>query len=478
MHWKRFLPRLPARPSLLPAWRWPRLPAFIPHGIARLNPLAGRPRLRRLALIGGAALFAGVLMAGGFFLLLRARQKPAETPPSPAFATLALSSPVRIAAGAPLTLTITTTPRLPGAPIYVTAHGTFGVTGYRSAGDAGTATWVLDADFTRSAGLVTFRATAGTLHATSESRISAGEPADPLLPLVGPRNIAADGVAEAMAVVLPADQYGNPAEPGTPVTFRVRMPGSANAAEDSVDTYAALSDGIVAYSRIHSRLRAGTLAVSATAGNAYSPERSIEAVPGLPAKLEVVVRTAEGVADGRTLFDVQTNQLLDANGNIILDGTLVQFIVLSKDGAKRILSSQTIAGRANLAIQAPLAPMTMTVAAVLAGVQSPPVTIEFLRPNRTQQLPVAISETDGVFEIRVGPVLGDVQQYIPDGTPALLRVRVLGQAEVRRSGETRFGYATFTFVAEELAPATYAVVASIAGSSGYGTLTVAERQDE
>jgi hypothetical protein len=478
MHWKRVLSRLPARPNWLSAWRWPRRPPFIQRGIARRNPWAGHPRLRRFALIGGSAFLAGMLVAGGLFLLLRARQKPAETPPPPAFTTLALSSPVRITAGAPLTVTVTATPRLPGAPIYVTAHGTFGVVGYRSPGDAGTATWVLGADFTRSAGLVTFRATAGTLHAASESRITAGEPADPLLPLVGPRNIAADGEAEAMAVVLPADQYGNPAEAGAPVTFRVRMPSSANAAENPVDTYAALSDGIVAYSRIRSRLRAGTLAVSATAGNAYSPERSLEAVPGLPARLEVIAHTAEGVADGRTLFDVQTNQLLDANGNIILDGTLVQFIVLSKDGAKRVLAAQTIAGRASLAIQAPLDPMTMTVAAVLAGVQSPAVTIEFLRPNRTQQLPVTINATDGIFEIRVGPVLGDVQQYIPDGTPALLRVRALGQAEVRRTGETRFGYATFTFVEEELAPATYAVVASVAGSSGYGTLTVAERQDE
>ena len=87
----------------------------------------------------------------------------------------------RVQPGAPLTVTVTATPRLPGAPIYVTAHGTFGVVGYRSPGDAGTATWVLGADFTRSAGLVTFRATAGTLHAASESRITAGEPADPLL---------------------------------------------------------------------------------------------------------------------------------------------------------------------------------------------------------------------------------------------------------------------------------------------------------
>ncbi len=124
MHWKRFLLQLPARPSRLPAWRWPRLPPFVQRGLAKLNPLAGRPRLRRIAFIGGSALLVGVLMAGGFFLLLRVRQKPAETPPSPpAFATLALSSPVRIAAGAPLTVTITTTPRLPGAPIYVTAHG-------------------------------------------------------------------------------------------------------------------------------------------------------------------------------------------------------------------------------------------------------------------------------------------------------------------------------------------------------------------
>jgi len=268
------------------------------------------------------------------------------------------------------------------------------------------------------AGLVTLVATGeGLVQATAEVRVRAAEAAEPLVPLIGPRSIVADGVDFTMVSVLAGDRFGNPLPDGTALELVRRLPdGRAQADTVTVDHH-------VARGRLIAGTRAGEDAVTVSTGEVRGPERPFTEVAGLPVAFRLVQDAgdpAEPEADGRTLVRVRTDTLVDQFANVMPDGTVVEFRLEGPDG-RATLQGITVGGRATVTFQAPTRPGPVAVQAWASDRASSVLTIAS-RPA-VAALPGRARAVDGVVTVRVGPVLGRRGGYVPDGTV----VRVLAR---------------------------------------------------
>ncbi|MEZ4615111.1 MAG: hypothetical protein R2867_06285 [Caldilineaceae bacterium] len=158
----------------------------------------------------------------------------------------------------------------------------------------GKAHFEINATVTQVAGAMSLVAQVADRRATGVIHIEPGDPVEPVLVLVGPRSIPADGDHWTMLTALPQDQFGNAVAAGTAVTVRVLHPAttlSNGAAEnggpevDTVEMISTTTDSLLASVRIYSRTKAGRMDMAAGAGDAHSPERTVMAVPGPPVPL-------------------------------------------------------------------------------------------------------------------------------------------------------------------------------------------------
>ncbi|MCB0107898.1 MAG: hypothetical protein KDE53_18380, partial [Caldilineaceae bacterium] len=392
--------------------------------------------------------------------------------PGPIIEQITLSAPPIVTAGTPFTVTIRSRPALDQAEVALYLFNTDGTRRFAQVLHQGQAHVPIAVAATEVAGAVELVAQSGAATGRLQLTIVPGEPVEPLVALAGPRSITADGKHWTMVTALPHDRFGNAVAEGTLVTVRVLHPVAATATDvelmDGVELLTAQTQHLLAWIRVFSRTVAGRMEMAATAGAAHSPERTVLAVPGAPAPFAIHNEPSRRVADGRRLVTVYTDSLQDRFGNVLLDGTAVTFIVTDPDGTTRTLLAQIIDGKAAVQLQSPAIPGQIHVEALVHNTTSSPLSLDFAAGIGTTPIVVRAVPGTEVLTLIAGPLLGPLDQYIPDGSEVHFTLRPAGKvnATVEVTAPASAGFATAVLRISTLPAARYQVLVSAGVGQG------------
>jgi len=399
-------------------------------------------------------------------LLLAACGQPAPAPSAPPITgELLVSAPQQIQAGSVLQVRVERADAAEGLALKLVVEGSYGVQVYDGTFANSVAVVLIPGEDTHRAGMLTLIATAGAARGEGHVAIMPGPAVDPVTPLVGGRSIIADGEHWSIAVAVPFDSYGNPLADTTPVEFRTLHPG------ERLETRVVPISGLLAWQRIFSSKRAGRALVSVRVEDAYGPEATFAETPGWPTRFGLSASPTSLPADGRRLLTLRTDVIRDAFGNPMLDGTLVTFVVETPEGAPRLIPAYTIDGAAEAQLQAAAQPGSVTVRATLYGVESDPLSITFTPGPAVGVFPTAayVNGRDGIVALEVGPLLGPLGQFVPEGVP--VHFVVTGPDHVVRTadGVAAQGYARAELRLADLPSGPYTVEAQLGTGRGQTT---------
>lgn len=404
---------------------------------------------------------------------------------------LRIESPTDIAAGEPLPVTVYVSPPTPGVEILLTAQGSFGFLPQTSMAHEDHAHFTLSAAHTRRAGTVTLRALAGAIVSTATVTIAPGRAVDPVVPLVAPRSIVADGEHWTMAVLTPRDHWHNPVAEGTAVTLLTQYPVAPGIDPKSgLQSVEILTQNLLGWSRIKSGTGAGKLLISAHVDDAHSPERTVLAVPGPPITFTLQASPAQVPADGHQWIQLQSSQITDRFGNVLLDGTHATIVAALPPADMRVLPAMTVDGRIYAQLQAPTAPGILFARAWIGAVSSPLLPMTITPGPAVEPIAVSMTKQNELLLIKAGPLVGARKQFVPDGTTVIFHL--LAADALTSHGVTEdtailelqpvvmpaeYGYATLEVRTASLLPGKYDVVVSAGTGVGSGQFVISASGD-
>ncbi|NTW00745.1 MAG: hypothetical protein HGA19_05470 [Oscillochloris sp.] len=326
--------------------------------------------------------------------------------------TLMLRLPKVLTAGQPLTVLAERSDAPDGLVATLVLQGNYGILLYHASFQSGLAEFRLPAEDTHVAGSATLVVRASAAEGRAELTITPGEPIDPVMPLVGPRTIIADQIHWGTVVAIPFDMFGNPVVEGTLVHFEIQRPNAKREALTAPVTH------LLAWNHVSSSPHAGRTIITATTGHAHGPDANLVETPGWPVPFTLSAQPRGLPADGRQFVTLRSQPIVDAYGNPMLDGTLITFVAEVPGGSSRFIPAYTIDGVAEAYLQAPPVPGTVTVRAILYGIESDPLRISFASGPAIGMIPVkaTVDIPGGSVAIDVGPLLAALGQFVPEST--------------------------------------------------------------
>jgi hypothetical protein len=381
--------------------------------------------------------------------------------------SIEIDAPGEIMAGQPISVTVSVFDSSNNMEIVLILEGSFGAVPQISDSSQGEAIFSLGSNWTQYAGALKLTARAGGVETTRTVNVIPGPAADPILPLVGPRSIVADGEHWTMVVAVPMDEFGNAVAEGTQTAIHVQHPVAPGQLPESAQEHiAAETRHQLTWARIYSGHTAGQTSISVTADDAHSPERSIREMPGPPVAVDISANPAILAADGRQLVFLSTGQIKDQFDNILLEGTSVNFLATEPNGSRRIIPATIVDGRAYATLQSSSEPGTMTVKSWIAGVESGNVNITFEEGPAISAFSVAINIAEDELFLSAGPLVAALNQLVPDGTDVTFTLTGPNGFSAEHVAQTDFGYVVTPIRRAGLPSGQYRLEASAGSGSG------------
>ena len=357
-----------------------------------------------------------------------------------------------------------------GAVGQVIAVGSYGIERFEGRFRNGVAKVLLSAEFTQRAGHITLFGSVGEYTGQTELTILAGKPIGPLTTLVGPRNILANNRAWNTAVIIPFDPFYNPVPDGTPLTIEASRP------DGSLETYHLETNHLLAWQKLYSSTTAGRSRLATHTDTAFGPEATFEETPDEPTSFTISADKQIIPADGQQLIHLRTELLHDRYNNTLLDGTLVTFLIDDSNSTRRIIPAYTLDGIAEITIQAATLAGEATIQAVVSQQVSDPLTLQFVASE--VRVPLETKLNGRVLTVVAGPILGKLQQYLPDGTEAQF---IIANAAFEGDAQTSTidnGFVSADFRIENLPAGDYTLTVIIGDNNAQATFRVANRQSD
>lgn len=234
---------------------------------------------------------------------------------------------------------------------------------------------------------------------------------------IGPPSIIAGGEDYTMQIVIPTDSYDNPLPDSTAVLIKHQF-------LDIEKERVLHSKDMVGWANIFSYTSSGRMLLFSKVGKTISKEFSVEIFPSLPENFEIKSSRKHAYADGNQITEFITSILKDEHGNIVSDGTLVEFVIKNANGFMLQTQGSTINGQAIGKILHPNHKDTWQIKAYVIGMaESNVLTIDYIQ---------VLDDFDVKFEnnnreITIGPLVSFMEQLIPDG--ALVKLDIFKDAK-------------------------------------------------
>ncbi|MEW7278702.1 hypothetical protein ABW636_08900 [Aquimarina sp. 2201CG1-2-11] len=229
---------------------------------------------------------------------------------------------------------------------------------------------------------------------------------------IGPPSIVAGGKDYTMHVVIPTDAYDNPFPDSTVVAIKHQFMKVEN--ENTL-----YSKDMIAWKNIFSYKQSGRLLLFSKVGETASKEFSVEMYPALPEDFVISSDRKHVYADGNQIAELSTSIIKDMYGNVVSDGTLVQFVIKDASGAILQTQGSTLYGKAVARVLHPDHKDTWQIKAYVYGMaESNELTLSYQPIIDDFEVKFAKENR----EIVVGPLVSFMQQLIPDGATVKLMI--------------------------------------------------------
>ena len=228
---------------------------------------------------------------------------------------------------------------------------------------------------------------------------------------LGPRSITASKRDNTMLVTVPTDSLDNMLPDETAISMNHQFKGQ------TIKTPVKLKAGF-GWKRIAAPLVTGRLSTGSTVGVISSKELVADVFPDIAQNFSINYERTHPFADGNELMSLKTSQIKDAQGNIMTDGTLVNFFIVDENNNHWQTTSSTINGYAFAKMLHPELPSTLSVNAAIKGMaESPKITIDF--KSIITEIPEVIFENT---TLKVGPLTSYLGQLVQDGVEVELQL--------------------------------------------------------
>lgn len=250
----------------------------------------------------------------------------------------------------------------------------------------------------------------------------------------GPRSIQAGNRDYSMLVSIPTDRFDNPLADGTKVEVSEYFQGDLS--KDSLEM-----ENMFAWKNVYSRQKSGKILVSNSSKNLQAKEMISDVYPSIASDFEIRIEREHDYADGNMVSRIITSKIMDEYGNIVSDGTAVEFLVKNEDEAVLKTMATTIDGVATAKILHPEFPQNWKISSNITGMaESNEIEVSYQ---------AVMSDFDAVFQeekekIIVGPLKSFMGQFIPDGVEVkLVVISKNGDEKLKMQQPSENGYAIF-----------------------------------
>ena len=190
--------------------------------------------------------------------------------------------------------------------------------------------------------------------------------------------------------------------------------------------------------------------------------------PHLATGFSIFAERPHKYADGDQITLLKTSIIKDRYGNIVSDGTQVEFMIQDSDSTLYRAVGSTINGMATTQVNHPRAATTLTIKAGISGIaESAPLVVDYL---------AAVNNFEYRLRERtltVGPVHAFMGQRIPQGTPIHLKLQgANGEYVVTKYADD--GMATFVLPVEQVAAGTWEINIMVLGKVQSKMINIAE----
>jgi hypothetical protein len=252
---------------------------------------------------------------------------------------------------------------------------------------------------------------------------------------LGPRTILAGGIEFTEMVTVPTDSYDNPKKENTDVILKYQF------LENSTNLNLKTKD-FVAWHNIFSPIKSGKLLVSTECDNIATKEIETEIYPNIATDFTIDYKRNYEFADGNQITHFTTSCIKDQYENVVSDGTLVSFIIKTKNNLVLKTFGTTINGIASSQILHPDHQESYLVKGFVTGIaESNTLTINYKPIISTFNY----SFSNKNRTLTVGPIKSFMNQLVPDGIKVVVSVFNKNKLVTTLQEDTSKGLAIFKF---------------------------------
>lgn len=262
---------------------------------------------------------------------------------------------------------------------------------------------------------------------------------------LGPRSILAGGKEFSMMVSVATDGFDNPKAENTAVTIKHQFLQNLTVTDLKTKDFIAWFD-------IYSPTKSGKMLVSTQCESTVTKEIETEIYSNIPTDFTINFTRNHEFADGNQITNFTTSIIKDEFGNTVSDGTLVSFIIKTKNNLVLKTFGTTINGVAAAKILHPDQPDIYTVKGYITGIaESNSMVIDYKRIISSFNF--GFSEQNRT--LTVGPIKSFMNQLVPDGIKVVVKVIHDDKLMATLQEDSSKGIAKFTFPKDFYAAKTY-----------------------
>lgn len=229
---------------------------------------------------------------------------------------------------------------------------------------------------------------------------------------VGPPSTMVGDGHFVMYVAVPTDDFDNPKETNTPVIYKSQF-------LNSFTTDIVLTKDLIAWKDFFAPTKSGIILLSTECEKTITKEYDAVIYPGIATNFTINYSRNHEFADGNQITTLKTSIVRDKFGNIVSDGTMVSFMITTKNNMVLKSFGTTIEGIATAKILHPDHQDVFTIKAFVTGIAessviainykpiNPIIAYKFSKDNRT---------------LTVGPLRSFMNQLVPDGVSVKLKI--------------------------------------------------------
>lgn len=228
----------------------------------------------------------------------------------------------------------------------------------------------------------------------------------------GPRSIQAGDRDFSMLVAIPTDKFDNPTPDNTTVDIAEFFLGD-------LQNTTQFTENMFSWKNIFSKHTSVKILVGVESNDIQTKELVSFVYPSTARDFKILAQREHNFADGNQIASIKTTILKDEFGNIVSDGTMVNFIITNNAGTILESSAGSIDGIATVKVLHPSEEDSWEIQANVTGMaQSDILQLNF--KAALEDFPIILLEYEKI--LKVGPIKSFMNQIIPDGAEVVLKI--------------------------------------------------------